>query len=61
MFLLEEHMVDGVLEAIGKAGDFGKPGTGVAFVVPVTKTLGLQSQVMHFNKMLSSQNAEKES
>jgi nitrogen regulatory protein P-II 1 len=60
MFILEEHLVDDVLEAIGTAGDFGKPGTGVAFVIPVTKTLGLQSQVMHYKKMNSSNNVEKD-
>ncbi|MBF0359308.1 MAG: P-II family nitrogen regulator [Magnetococcales bacterium] len=50
MFILKEKLVDGVLQAINTAGNFDKPGTGVAFVIPAIKTLGLQSQVMHYKK-----------
>ena len=39
MFLLEEHIVDQVLEAIRTAGEFDKPGTGIAFVLPVEQVV----------------------
>ena len=48
MFLLEEHLVDEVLEAIKTAGEFQKPGTGIAFVVPVESVVGLESQMEKF-------------
>jgi nitrogen regulatory protein P-II 1 len=52
LFLLEKHIVDDVLAAVNIAGDFEKPGTGIAFVLPVEKTLGLQAQMPHFKRML---------
>ena len=52
LFLLEEHLVDDVLEAISNKGGFDKPGTGIAFVMPVMKTIGLQQQMPHFQRML---------
>ena len=54
LFLLEEHLVDNVLEAIRKKGDFDKPGTGMAFVMPVMKVVGLNNQLPHFQRMLKS-------
>jgi nitrogen regulatory protein PII len=45
MFLLGEHSVEPVLEAIRTAGEFHKPGTGIAFVVPVDQVIGLESQL----------------
>ncbi len=45
MFLLGEHSVEPVLEAIRSAGEFHKPGTGIAFVVPVDRVIGLESQL----------------
>lgn len=45
MFLLGEHSVEPVLEAIRVAGEFHKPGTGIAFVVPVDQVIGLESQL----------------
>ncbi len=50
MFLLGDHLVDPVLEAIRVAGEFDKPGTGIAFVLPVDQVLGLESQL---NAMIS--------
>lgn len=50
LFLLEEHLVDSVLEAVYEAGHFKEPGTGIAFVIPVDKVIGLESQVGHFQK-----------
>ena len=52
LFLLEEHLVEDVLQAISTAGEFDKPGTGIAFVMPVVKVVGLQTQMPHFQRML---------
>lgn len=51
LFLLEEHLVDPVMEAIYKAGKFDKPGTGIAFCLPVDCVAGLESQMEHFKKL----------
>ena len=48
MFLLEEHLVDKVLKTIGAAGQFDKPGTGIAFVLAVDQVIGLESQIAAF-------------
>ena len=48
MFLLAENLVPPVLEAIETAGEFHKPGTGIAFVLPVEQVLGLESQIEKF-------------
>ena len=50
MFLLEERLVKQVLETIGKVGQFGKPGTGIAFVLAVDQVIGLESQIEKFKQ-----------
>jgi nitrogen regulatory protein PII len=50
IFLLEEHLVETVLSAIRKAGEFSKPGTGIAFVLPVEQVVGLESQIEKFKE-----------
>ena len=50
IFLLEEHLVDTVMEAISEAGRFEKPGTGIAFVLPVDQVRGLESQMERFKE-----------
>ena len=50
MFLLEETLAETVLQTIGKAGKFNKPGTGIAFVVPVDQVIGLESQIERFSQ-----------
>jgi len=45
LMLIEEHLVHGILKAIVKAGEFDKPGTGMAFVMPVEQVVGLDSQL----------------
>lgn len=50
LFLLEEHVVKAVMEAIAAAGKFDKPGTGIAFVLPVESVIGLESQMERFKK-----------
>jgi nitrogen regulatory protein P-II 1 len=48
IFLLEEHLVETVMKAIYEAGRFEKPGTGIAFVLPVDQVAGLESQMESF-------------
>jgi len=48
MLLVEEHLVTSILNSIKEAGKFHKPGTGIAFVVPVEHVVGLESQMETF-------------
>ncbi len=50
MFVVEEHLVPSILEAIKKAGEFDKPGTGIAFVLPIENVIGLESQIGKFQE-----------
>ncbi len=50
MFLVEEHLVTKILNAIKKSGEFHKPGTGIAFVLPVEHVVGLESQMDKFKE-----------
>jgi len=48
VFLVEEHMVLKLLDAIKEKCDFDKAGTGIAFVLPIEHAIGLQSQMEIF-------------
>jgi nitrogen regulatory protein P-II 1 len=50
MLLIEEHLATKVLDVIKKAGEFHKPGTGIAFVLPVEHVVGLESQMEKFKE-----------
>jgi len=50
LFLLEERLVEPVLGAIYESGQFKKAGTGIAFVLDVDRTVGLESQIDHFKR-----------
>jgi nitrogen regulatory protein P-II 1 len=50
MFLLEERLIEKILKTIGQVGRFDKPGTGIAFVLPVDQVIGLESQIETFKK-----------
>jgi nitrogen regulatory protein PII len=50
LFLMEEHVVKEVLAAIETAGEFDKPGTGIAFVMPVEQVIGMESQMEIFKQ-----------
>ena len=50
MLLVEEHLALKILDAIETAGEFNKPGTGIAFVVPVEHVVGLESQMDKFKE-----------
>ena len=45
LFVVQDDNVDLVLSAIERGGRFSEPGTGIAFVVPVEKAVGMQSQL----------------
>jgi nitrogen regulatory protein P-II 1 len=48
IFLVEEHVVEKFMKVIAKAGKFHKPGTGIAFVLPIEHIAGLESQMKNF-------------
>ena len=50
LFLVEEHLVTKILDKIKETGEFHKPGTGIAFVVPVEHVVGLDSQMERFKE-----------
>ena len=50
LLLVEEHLVSKILQGIKEAGEFHKPGTGIAFVVPVEHVVGLESQIEKFKE-----------
>ncbi len=50
LFLVEEHLVSKILDSIKVAGKFHKPGTGIAFVIPVDQVVGLESQMDKFKE-----------
>ncbi len=56
MFLVEEHFVENILEAVGTAGKFHQPGTGIAFVVPVEHVIGLESQLDKLKEKIQNKN-----
>ncbi len=58
LFLLEEHLVAPVIEAIHVAGEFENPGTGIAFVIPVDQAVGLASQMDHFREKAATVSEE---
>lgn len=55
MFLVEEHIVKDIMDGIGTAGEFHKPGTGIAFVLPVEQVIGLESQIEKFKEEVRDQ------
>jgi nitrogen regulatory protein PII len=44
LFLVNESIVDTILTAIREAGRFSDPGTGIAMVLTVEQTAGMESQ-----------------
>ena len=44
LILVHESIVDGILSAIKEAGRFSEPGTGIALVLSVEQTAGMESQ-----------------
>ena len=50
MFLVEEHLTVKMLDVIKQAGEFHKPGTGIAFAIPVDHVVGQESQMEQFKE-----------
>ena len=48
VFLVEEHVVEKLMNVIQVAGKFDKPGTGIAFVLPIEHVAGLETQMKKF-------------
>ena len=55
IFLVEEHVVEKLLNVIEEAGEFHKPGTGIAMVLPVDHNVGLESQMKKFKDQARDQ------
>ena len=55
MLLIEEHLVTNILDAMSTGGEFHKPGTGIAFVLPVEHVTGLESQIKIFKDEVRDQ------
>jgi nitrogen regulatory protein PII len=55
IFLVEEHVVDNILNAIRAEGGFQEPGTGIAFVLSVEQVVGLESQMKIFKDQARDQ------
>ncbi len=55
VFLVEEHVVENLMKVIQLAGKFDKPGTGIAFVLPVEHIAGLESQMKKFKDQARDQ------
>ena len=45
LFLVNDAIVEPILSAIKEAGQFSEPGTGIALVLPVEQTAGMESQM----------------
>jgi len=55
VFLVEEHVVENLMKVMQLAGKFDKPGTGIAFVLPVEHIAGLESQMKKFKDQARDQ------
>ena len=55
VFLVEEHVVESLMIVIQEAGEFDKPNTGIAFVLPIEHVAGLESQMKKFKDQARDQ------
>lgn len=55
IFLVEEHAVENLMKVMQKAGKFERPGTGIAFVLPIEHIAGLESQMKKFKDQARDQ------
>lgn len=58
LLLTEQHTVKNILAAINHAGEFHKPGTGIAGVLPIEQAIGLDSQMERFEEEINKQDRE---
>ncbi|MEX1299311.1 MAG: P-II family nitrogen regulator [Desulfotignum sp.] len=52
LLLAEEHVAEKLLTVIKDVGEFDKPGTGIAFMLPVEHVVGLESQMEKFKQIV---------
>jgi hypothetical protein len=53
LFVVEEHLARGILEAIAKAGRFDEDaGAGIALQIPIEDAVGLEAQIRFLAKRL---------
>lgn len=55
LFIVEEHLSRHILETIGDAGEFNKPGTGMVFQLDVEDAVGLSSQIAKLTDVVEEQ------
>lgn len=56
LFLVEEHLSRGILEAIAAAGRFEEePGAGVAFQIDIEDAVGLKHQIENIQREIEDQ------
>ncbi|MEM9169714.1 MAG: P-II family nitrogen regulator [Pseudomonadota bacterium] len=56
LFLVEEHLSRGILEAIGRAGRFDEDhGAGVAFQIDIEDAVGLRNQIENIQREIGDQ------
>lgn len=53
LFVVEEHLSRGILEAIAEAGRFDtEPGSGIAIQIPIEDAVGLESQIRALSRQV---------
>lgn len=55
LFMVEEHVIDNILQALTEKCKFQEPGVGMAFVVPVDQVVGIESQMKIFRDQARDQ------
>ncbi len=55
LFIVEEHLSRHILETIGEAGGFDRPGTGMVFQIDVEDVIGISSQIESLTDVVEEQ------
>ncbi len=55
LFIVEEHLSRHILETIGEAGGFERPGTGMVFQIDVEDVIGISSQIESLTDVVEEQ------
>ena len=54
-FVVEEHSVNKILDAINNECDLHKPGNGIAIVLSIDKVVGLERQILKIKEKLKGE------
>ena len=54
-FVVEEHSVNKILDAINDECDLQKPGNGIAIVLSIDKVVGLEKQILKIKEKLKGE------